>query len=150
MIMNAGAIAGLTVGVVLGLPLLGLIIHKWMDETAHCLWPRGLRWFPRAWDRIEDATERVAWVLWPENRELFPVPRRTARLEQLDGLFRYHYGLHQVWPEWNGRDDLHGQWISYGREIATCSCGHVNECKIWCGDGHATGRCPDDHPGLTV
>lgn len=148
--MNAGVIVAIVLGALLGPLLLGLFIHSLVDDTAHCLWPRGLRWFPRAWDRLEDAAERAAWVLWPENRELLPVPRRIRHLEWLDEKFRFHYRLHRTWPEWTGKDDTHGYWRSLGREIATCSCGYVDECKIWCGDGHTTGQCPEQHPHWTV
>lgn len=146
--MNAGAVVTLAVCVPGGLALTGMILHVWVDDTQNVLWPRGLRWFPSAWERLEDRLDRIRWALWPEDRELFPVPRRTRHLEELDERFRYHARLHGVWPEWTGRDDLHGYWRgSYGREIGTCPCGYVSECGIWCGDGHETGACPADHAG---
>jgi hypothetical protein len=141
MIMTAGQIVSLVLGLVLGLPLIGLGLHMAVGDTRHTLWPRGLRWFPPAWDRLSDRTERL---LWPD-RDLFPSSRYTRYLEELDDSFKYSVKLYGTCPEWTGRDDLHGRWISYGRETDTCSCGYVRECALWCGDGHETGQCPDDH-----
>lgn len=136
--MDGTDIVALCVGLVLELPLIGLILHKTVDETRHTLWPPGLRWLPPAWDRLED---RAECLLRPERRFLF-TPRRIRHLEELDERFRSALELYGVWPEWTGRDDVHGHWVAYGRETDTCPCGYVIECAIWCGDGHEDGTCP--------
>ena len=143
--MSAGDILCLALAGVPGLGVVSLLVHGLVEDTRQCLWPRGLRWFPPAWDRLEDRLERALWVFWPERRELLPSSRRTRHLEELDEHFRQAVELYGVWPEWKGKGDLHGYWFAYGRTIDICPCGYVAECGIWCGDGHETGRCPENH-----
>jgi hypothetical protein len=40
-----------------------------------------------------------------------------------------------------GRDPLWTEVFGWIADAEPCSCGYVQECGIWCGDGHLTGQC---------
>jgi len=123
---------------------LGAAVHCFADLFEDALWPRGLRWFVPAWQALEDALQRaVLRVFWPEKR-LQLRPRRLRELEALDSAYRM-WALDGRTPSWipdaSGRS---GRWMP---SRGVCPCGYVQECALWCGDGHTTGRCPAGHEG---
>lgn len=86
--MSAGQIVGLSVcGSVMAV-LVGFLIDTIVDGSEHALWPRGLRWFPLAWNAVKERLHRAALrVLWPEKLATYR-STRVLRLEELDRSWR--------------------------------------------------------------
>jgi len=162
--MTEDEILGILIGpVVLG--LVALLTDLLVDGTSRCLWPRGLRWFPPAWEALK-GTLRYALlrIFWPEKALRRP-GRRLRELESLDQTYRTWAGSGV--PQWYG-DDRRGHWapctavrapqttdltedlerILSALETAAgaCPCGYTDECPVHCGSGHESGQCPK--PGV--
>lgn len=125
------------------LALLGLLVQANVEALEHKLWPRGLRWFPGAWLGLTEALHRGALrVFWPEKRAVYK-SRAVLRLENLDSQWRTWTGTSEGGiPEWRAQPGtVYGRWAPRARSL--CLCGYGDECGIWCGGGHANGRCPE-------
>lgn len=145
-IMGTGVVGAIVLGVVV------LLITVNVQALEHKLWPRGLRWFPGAWLGLFEALHRGALrVFWPEKLAGFKT-RALLRLEEYDAQWRCWAGVSAdgppVWKPWNaGRPDV-GRWTPRERDL--CPCGYGSECGLWCGLGHADGRCPAHNPEPAV
>lgn len=146
--MTGADIALISVLGPLGLGLLALIVHVFVEGVEDRLWPRGLRWFPSAWlGASEGLYKTVLRLFWPEKRWAFK-GRTLLRLENYDSQWRTWAGTSDLGvPEWRpypGRND--GRWTPRAKSRPVCPCGYADECAVHCGSGHANGSCPE-HEG---
>lgn len=84
----------------------GLIVHSWVEEFEHSLWPRGLRWFPAFYLGACHRLHR-AWVgaLWPERVHTLP-SRRLRELEEANDT--WNTWVSTGVPVWEPSGD--GRW----------------------------------------
>lgn len=135
--MSGDDIAALCVAGPIGLGVVALIVHVFVEGARHRLWPRGLRWFPGAWLGTAHALHwGMLRVFWPEN-----LPRyrslKTLELESLDTQWRLWQGISDRGvPQWKPGTGRDGRWEPRPVPEETCSCGR----------GHENGSCPEDRP----
>ena len=100
------------------------MIAKAMFEDGWLAVPNGFNWI------IERTAGRRRWKAELEAEGL---AQRIAWLENCS----------RQWEELRaqGRDPLWTDVFGWIADAEMCPCGYVQECGIWCGDGHLTGAC---------
>ncbi len=106
--------------------------HSTMTEIFNSL-VNGLCWLTdHTWGRAVRARAR--------RREL------AVRTEEDETAKRIAW-LEHVSDQWHeirmsGREPVWTDFFGWITSASVCSCGYIEECRTWCGDGHVAGACP--------